>query len=67
MTNRKEEDIMKIIKKQPGASSKRPMVMDHQPIKFETAQSWNSGKGNLDHSGTGNGGVNFPPNNPNRP
>ncbi|MBX4160881.1 MULTISPECIES: hypothetical protein [Priestia] len=54
-------------KKQPGVSSKRPMVMDHQPIRFETAQSWNPGQGNQDHPGHGNGGVNFPPNNPNRP
>lgn len=67
MTNWKEDYIMKMTKKQPGVSSKRPMVMDHQPIRFETAQSWNPGKGNQDHPGHGNGGVNFPPNNPNRP
>ena len=37
-----------------------PLVLSHQPIKFETAQSWNKGKGNLDHHGTGNGGINYP-------
>jgi hypothetical protein len=42
-----------------------PKVLSHQPIRFETAQSWNPGKGNLDHSGTGNDGANWPPNNPN--
>ncbi|WP_394218356.1 hypothetical protein [Halobacillus trueperi] len=44
---------------------KAPEVIDHRPIKFETAQSWNPGKGNRDHHGTGNDGVNFPPGNPN--
>jgi hypothetical protein len=44
---------------------KRPEVLSHQPVRFETAQSWNPGKGNLDHDGTGNDGVNWPPNNPN--
>ncbi len=43
----------------------RPLVLDHQAIRFETAQSWNPGKGNLDHKGTGNDGVNWPSNNPN--
>lgn len=42
-----------------------PIVLDHQPVKFETAQSWNPGRGNQDHPGHGNGGVNFPPGNPN--
>ena len=42
-----------------------PEVLDHRPLKFETAQSWNPGKGNRDHKGTGNDGVNFPPGNPN--
>jgi hypothetical protein len=46
-------------------SKSQPLVLSHQPIKFETAQSWNPGKGNLDHPGTGNDGVNWPPNNPN--
>ncbi|WP_338789140.1 hypothetical protein [Metabacillus sp. FJAT-53654] len=43
----------------------RPMVLEHQAIRFETAQSWNPGRGNLNHPGTGNDGVNWPPNNPN--
>lgn len=37
-----------------------PMVLNHQPILFETAQSWNRGQGNLDHPGTGNDGINYP-------
>jgi hypothetical protein len=43
----------------------RPQVLSHQHVRFETAQSWNPGKGNLNHPGTGNDGVNWPPNNPN--
>lgn len=42
------------------SKSNRPMVVSHQPIVFETAQSWNKGHGNLDHPGKGNGGVNYP-------
>ncbi|WP_066067706.1 hypothetical protein [Neobacillus soli] len=38
----------------------RPIVLSHQPIQFETAQSWNKGHGNLDHPGKGNGGINYP-------
>ncbi|MCY9664555.1 hypothetical protein M5X11_06260 [Paenibacillus alginolyticus] len=38
----------------------RPMVLSQQPVRFETAQSWNKGKGNLNHPGTGNGGINYP-------
>ena len=38
----------------------RPLVLAHQPIRFETAQSWNKGKGNLNHPGKGNGGINYP-------
>lgn len=44
---------------------KRPLVLNHQLIRFETAQSWNPGKGKHDHYGTGNDGINFPPGNPN--
>lgn len=44
-----------------------PKVLNHQAIQFETAQSWNPGKGNRDHPGTGNDGINFPPGNPNPP
>jgi hypothetical protein len=43
----------------------KPEVLSHQPVRFETAQSWNPGKGNLNHPGTGNDGINWPPNNPN--
>jgi hypothetical protein len=42
-----------------------PKVISYQPIRFETAQSWNPGKGNQDHPGKGNGGINFPTGNPN--
>ena len=38
----------------------RPMVLSQQPVKFETAQSWNKGQGNRNHPGTGNGGINYP-------
>jgi len=38
----------------------RPLVLEHQAIRFETAQSWNKGRGNLDHPGKGNGGINYP-------
>jgi hypothetical protein len=47
------------------AAYQRPEVLSHQPVRFETAQSWNPGRGNLNHPGTGNDGVNWPPNNPN--
>lgn len=30
-----------------------PIIHSHQPIQFENAQSWNSGKGNLNHKGKG--------------
>lgn len=43
----------------------RPMVLSQQPVRFETAQSWNPGSGNLNHTGIGNDGINFPPSNPN--
>ncbi|PHA03100.1 hypothetical protein COE51_01785 [Bacillus pseudomycoides] len=39
----------------------RPMVLSSQPIRFETAQSWNCGQGNKDHPGNGNGGPNHKP------
>jgi hypothetical protein len=38
----------------------RPIVLSHQIIRFETAQSWNPGKGKHDHPGTGNDGIKFP-------
>jgi hypothetical protein len=45
--------------------TEKPLVKSHQPIRFETAQSWNPGKGNLNHPGTGNDGANWPASNPN--
>lgn len=41
-------------------NNKGPRVLSHTAIKFETAQSWNKGKGNLEHPGHGNGGINYP-------
>ncbi|TVY05619.1 hypothetical protein [Paenibacillus cremeus] len=38
----------------------RPVVLKHQPLRFETAQSWNKGVGNKNPSSNGNGGVNYP-------
>lgn len=46
--------------REPSAHDARPKVLSHQSIRFETAQSWNKGRGNLNHPGTGNGGVNYP-------
>lgn len=37
-----------------------PKVLSHQPIRFETAQSWNKGVGNKEPGGDGNGGINYP-------
>ncbi|WP_456277320.1 hypothetical protein [Bacillus sp. AK128] len=37
-----------------------PKVLLHQKLQFETAQSWNKGRGNLKHPGTGNDGINYP-------
>jgi hypothetical protein len=43
-----------------------PMVLHHQPIRFETAQSWNPGKGKIPGApGDGNSGSNWPDSNPN--
>jgi hypothetical protein len=46
--------------KNPTTDYKRPEVLSHQPVRFETAQSWNKGHGNRDHPGTGNGGIHYP-------
>jgi hypothetical protein len=43
---------------------KRPIVLRHQPIQFETRHSWNPGKGNNPDS-DGNGGINFKDDNKN--
>lgn len=36
-----------------------PKVLQHQPIRFETSQSWNKGAGEMHHD-DGNGGINYP-------
>lgn len=51
---------MDMKKNESTAEYQQPKVLHHQPIRFETAQSWNKGHGNLDHPGTGNGGINYP-------
>ena len=56
---------MKNVRNAEPKAYHRPIVLDHQPVRFETAQSWNPGRGNLDHPGTGNDGAHFPPGNPN--
>ncbi|NQX60363.1 hypothetical protein [Paenibacillus qinlingensis] len=38
----------------------RPRVLSQQPVRFETAQSWNKGHGNTNHNGNGNGGSHYP-------
>ncbi|MFS0637968.1 hypothetical protein AB1K84_18860 [Mesobacillus foraminis] len=36
-----------------------PLVLSHQPIRFETAHSWNKGVGNKNPNSDGNGGKNY--------
>jgi hypothetical protein len=38
---------------------RKPVVLSHQPIQFETSHSWNPGVGNSPDS-NGNSGINFP-------
>lgn len=38
----------------------RPMVVDHRPIRFETAHSWNKGKGTRPAVSNGNNGIHYP-------
>ncbi|TWD98889.1 hypothetical protein FB550_108144 [Neobacillus bataviensis] len=38
---------------------KKPVVLSHQPLQFETRHSWNPGTGNNPDS-DGNGGIKFP-------
>jgi hypothetical protein len=38
----------------------RPLVVSHQPVRFETAHSWNKGVGNKHPDSNGNGGINYP-------
>ena len=42
------------------AAETTPRVLSHHAVRFETAQSWNRGRGNLIHPGTGNDGINYP-------
>jgi len=42
------------------AAYQAPQVLEHREIRFETAQSWNRGRGNRDHPGTGNDGILYP-------
>ena len=46
------------------AKYSKPMVLDHRPVRFETAQSWNPGVWKSEHPG-GNNGINWPNGNPN--
>ena len=46
------------------AKYSKPMVLDHRPVRFETAHSWNPGVGNHPDS-SGNNGINWPNSNPN--
>jgi hypothetical protein len=38
----------------------RPLVLQHQEIRFETAHSWNKGVGNKTPGSDGNGGEHYP-------
>lgn len=44
-------------KEKPSIS---PLVLSHQPIKFETAHSWNKGRGNKNPKGDGDHGNHYP-------
>jgi hypothetical protein len=48
------------MKTEKKMNEQRPLVLSYQPIRFETAQSWNRGHGNRVHFGNGNNGVNYP-------
>lgn len=37
-----------------------PEVLDHRPIKFETSQSWNKGRGPVSGDGGNSNGQNYP-------
>jgi hypothetical protein len=37
-----------------------PIILSHEPVRFETAHSWNKGVGNKNPSSDGNGGINYP-------
>jgi hypothetical protein len=38
----------------------RPMVMGHQPIRFETSQSWNRGRGPVSGDDGNSDGDGYP-------
>jgi hypothetical protein len=38
----------------------RPMVLNHQPIRFETSQSWNKGQGPVSGDPGKSGGDKYP-------
>lgn len=48
---------------------KSPKVMTHQPIRFETSQSWNKGHGPVSGDDGNSNGGNYPhdPYNPKKP
>ncbi|SEC07920.1 hypothetical protein [Paenibacillus sp. GP183] len=46
----------KVVDHEPKMYS-RPMVVSHQPIRFETTQSCNKGNGEDDHSDTEIDGI----------
>lgn len=37
-----------------------PEVLDHRPIKFETSQSWNKGRGPVSGDDGNSNGQNYP-------
>ena len=56
------------LRKSAYAAYATPVIMSLLVEKASAAQSWNKGKGNQDHPGTGNGGINYPqPPQPPRP
>jgi hypothetical protein len=39
---------------------KKPEVLNHQPIKFETSQSWNKGRGPVSGDNGNSNGQHYP-------
>jgi hypothetical protein len=37
-----------------------PEVLDHRPLKFETSQSWNTGRGPISGDDGNSNGQNYP-------
>jgi len=48
------------LRKSAYAAYATPVIVALLVDKASAAQSWNKGRGNLDHPGTGNGGINYP-------